>query len=178
MDDLIRVGDKIISIPKIMGHVEDILALRQRGISQADVAKKIGIDRTFISRLEALGEIRKGKTIALIGFPIKNIDEIKEVAVEEGVDFSLLMTDRERWNFVYDKTGIELLNEVMRLIYKAKQCDIAVILGSDYRVRLFRAILDMEIVPIIIGKSPIKEDIYIDPKELRTVIKNLRKGGS
>ena len=77
-------------------------------------------DRTFISRLESLGEVRKGKTLALVAFPIKNIDEIKQLANEEGVDFTLLMTDKERWDFVYEKSGIQLLNDVMGLIYKIR----------------------------------------------------------
>ena len=57
--DLIRVGDKLISMPKIANSIEEMLNLRRQGHSQAEVAKKFGIDRTFVSRLENLGEIRK-----------------------------------------------------------------------------------------------------------------------
>jgi transcriptional regulator len=174
--DLIRIGDKLISMSKLTGTIEEMLTLRRQGLSQAEVAKKFGTDRTFISRLENLGEIRKGKTIALIGFPLLNVEEIREMARQEGVDFVLLMNDKERWDFVYSRTGIELLNEVMSLIYKVRQCDVVIILGSDQRLRLFRALLDKEVVALNIGKSPITEDKYVNPENLREIIRKLKKG--
>jgi transcriptional regulator len=174
--DLIRIGDKLISMEKIIESIEEMLKLRQQGLSQAEVAKRFDTDRTFISRLENLGEVRKGKTIALVGFPIKNIDEIRDLAVQEGVDYVLLMTDKERWDFVYEKTGIELLNEVMGLIYKVRQYDVVIIIGSEQRLRLFKALLDKEVVSISIGKSPITQDKYVDPDSLREVIRKLKKG--
>lgn len=173
--DLIRIGDKLISFSRIETTIKDMLDLRQQGYSQADVAKKFNTDRSFLSRLEGLGEIRKGKTIALVGFPIKNVEDLKEVAIQEGVDYTLLMTDRERWNFVYEKSGIELLNEVMNIIYKVRQYDVVIILGSDKRLRLFKALLDNEVVSIDIGKSPITEDVYVEPDNLRDIIKTLKK---
>lgn len=173
--DLIRIGDKLISFSRIETTIKEMLDLRQQGYSQADVAKKFNTDRSFLSRLEGLGEIRKGKTIALVGFPIKNVEDLKEVAIQEGVDYTLLMTDRERWNFVYEKSGIELLNEVMNIIYKVRQYDVVIILGSDKRLRLFKALLDNEVVSIDIGKSPITEDVYVEPDNLRDIIKTLKK---
>jgi transcriptional regulator len=173
--DLIRIGDKLISIPRIEAIVKDMLALRQQGVSQQEVAKKYNTDRTFLSRLESLGEIRKGKTIALIGFPIKNIEEIKRISLEEGVDFTLLMTDKERWDFVYEKSGIELLNTIMTLLHKVRQYDVVIMLGSDKRLRLFQALLDKEVVPINIGKSPINQDICVDSDNLRKIIKTIKK---
>ena len=173
--DLIRIGDKLISFSRIETTIKEMLDLRQQGYSQADVAKKFNTDSSFLSRLEGLGEIRKGKTIALVGFPIKNVEDLKEVAIQEGVDYTLLMTDRERWNFVYEKSGIELLNEVMNIIYKVRQYDVVIILGSDKRLRLFKALLDNEVVSIDIGKSPITEDVYVEPDNLRDIIKTLKK---
>ena len=173
--DLIRIGDKLISIPRIEAIVKDMLALRQQGVSQQEVAKKYNTDRTFLSRLESLGEIRKGKTIALIGFPIKNIEEIKRISLEEGVDFTLLMTDKERWDFVYEKSGIELLNTIMTLLHKVRQYDVVIMLGSDKRLRLFQALLDKEVVPINIGKSQINQDICVDSDNLRKIIKTIKK---
>lgn len=174
--NLIRIGDKLISTEKILESIEEMLRLRQQGLSQAEVARKFGTDRTFVSRLENLGEIRKGKTIGLVGFPIKNVDEIKRVAFEEGLDLVFVMTDKERWDFVYEKSGIELLNEIMSLIYKARQLDVVIIIGSEQRLRLFRALLDKEVVPINIGKSPITQDKLIDLDYLRDIIKKIKKG--
>lgn len=173
--DLIRIGEKLISKSKINKAIEDILIARQSGLSQSEVAKKMGIDRSFISRIESLGELRKGKSIGLIGFPILNVEELKEVAEKEGVDFVLLMNDRERWEFIYRKSGIELLNEIMEIISKVRSLDAVIILGSDQRIRLFRALLDNEVVAVEIGKSPMKEDVYFNKEELRTLIKNLKE---
>lgn len=173
--DLIRIGDKLISLSKISDMVEDMLTLRQQGLSQAEVAKKYATDRTFVSRLETLGEVRKGRTMAMIGFPIKNVKEIEQMAVEEGLDFVWLMTDRERWEFVREKSGIQLLNEVMSIIYKLRQFDVVIMLGSDERIRLGRALLDREMISIEIGKSPITQDIYVDPVGLRDTLRKLKK---
>ena len=73
---LLRVGEKIIDRDKIYKAVDDILEMRSRGLSQQEIANRIGLDRTAISRLETLGEVRKGGRIALVGFPIKNCEEI------------------------------------------------------------------------------------------------------
>lgn len=173
--DLIRIGDKLISVSRIENIIQEMLDLRQQGISQAEVAKKFNTDRTFLSRLESLGEIRKGKTIAIVGFPLKNTEELKQLAFQEGVDFSLLMTDKERWDFVYEKSGIELLNEVMGLIYQVRQYDVVILLGSDQRLRLFKALLDKEVISIDIGKSPMTEDVYVDPQNLRKIIRMTKK---
>ncbi len=173
--DLIRIGDKLISVSRIENIIQEMLDLRQQGVSQAEVAKKFNTDRTFLSRLESLGEIRKGKTIAIVGFPLKNTAELKQLAFQEGVDFLLLMTDKERWEFVYEKSGIELLNEVMGLIYQVRQYDVVILLGSDQRLRLFKALLDKEVISIDIGKSPMTEDVYVDPQNLRKIIRMTKK---
>lgn len=174
--NLIRIGDKLISIPKIKSTLKKILTLRQQGLSQIDVAKRFQIDRTFISRLESIGEVRRGKTIALIGFPIKNVKEIETMAHQQGIDDMFLMTNKQRWNFVYERSGIELLNEVMHLIYKFRQYDVVILLGSDERIRLFEAILGNEVVSLEIGKSPMKDDVYIDPEHLENIIEKLKRG--
>jgi transcriptional regulator with XRE-family HTH domain len=176
--DLVRVGDKLISKLKIVDTIEEMLSMRRQGHSQAEVAKRFGIDRTFISRLENLGEVRKGKTIALVAFPVKNTDQLRQVCRNEGVEFTFIMNNRERWDFVSQKTGIELLNEVMGLIYKARQYDVVIMIGSDQRLKLFRALLNNEVIPIVIGESPITSDVYVDPDNLRSVIKSIKEEGS
>jgi transcriptional regulator len=69
--DLIRIGEKIISRRRIDQYVSRMLELRAKGLSQAEVAGRLGVDRTLVSRLESLGEVRKGKRIAVVGFPIQ-----------------------------------------------------------------------------------------------------------
>ena len=89
--------------------------MRSSGKSQQETAEALGVDRTFISRLEALGEVRKGGKVALIGFPIENKRELEEAARAEGVDFVLLFTEEERRRFAEGMSGAELINEIMRL---------------------------------------------------------------
>lgn len=174
--DLIRIGDKVVSRHKIDNFIGEILQLRSIGISQTDVAARLGIDRTLVSRLENLGEVRKGKSVAVIGFPISNHQEIYSIMEDEGVDFILLMNESQRWDFVRQKNGIELFNSIMELIAKAHSCDQIVVMGSNKRIKIIRAVLDKEVVGLEIGESPIKEDKYVDSDELVTVIRAIKTG--
>ncbi len=168
-----RVGDKIINPEKIHKAVEDILEMRGRGLSQQDVAKRIGIDRTVISRLETLGEVRKGGRVALIGFPVKNCDELAAMARQEGVDYCLLLTERERWDFVESKSGVELFNKIMEIIGTLRSYDIVIIICSNMRIKLIEALLDKEVIGVQIGESPLNEDKYVKPDSIRAIIRQL-----
>jgi len=172
--EIIRIGDKLISPRKINETIERILALRQKGLSQQEVADKLQIDRTFISRLESIGEVRKGKTVAIVGFPIENKDEIYQVAAEEGVDFILLLSEQERWAFAQERSGIELLEIVMDLAAQVRQMDTIILIGSDKRIRVMQAFLGREVIPIEIGPSPITQDVRLDPEELRAILRLIK----
>lgn len=172
--DIIRIGDKLISPRKINETIERILALRQKGLSQQEVADKLQIDRTFISRLESIGEVRKGKTVAIVGFPIENKDEIYQVAAEEGVDFILLLSEQERWAFAQERSGIELLEIVMDLAAQVRQMDSIILIGSDKRIRVMQAFLGREVIPIEIGPSPITKDVRLDPEQLRAILRMIK----
>lgn len=171
---LFRIGNKVVSLHKINTAIEGILEARSQGKSQQEVAKEVGVDRTFISRLESLGEIRQGQRVALIGFPIKNKSEIQKIAEEYGVDYIFLMNDRERKAFFLDKSGIPLLDEIMYLIGKAREHDTVILMGSDVRIKLAKALLDeQELIPLVIGTSPIREDKYISPALLRDLLEKV-----
>lgn len=172
--DLIRIGDKMVSKAKIVRAIDKILELRADGLSQQAVADQLGIDRSFVSRLETMGEVRKGGKIALIGFPIKNKAELEEIARAEGVDLVLIMNDQERWGYVRDRSGADLLNELMAIISQARDCDAVIFLGSDMRLRLVEAILGQKMVGIQIGTSPITEDKFVDPDMIRQLIRDLK----
>ncbi len=172
--DLIRIGDKVVSRHKIDSFIAEILQLRSLGLSQTDVAARLGIDRTLVSRLENMGEVRKGKSVAVIGFPIANRDEIDALMQAEGVDYVLLMTESERWDFVRQKSGVELFDAIMELIARAHSYDQVVVIGSEKRIRIIRAVLDKEVIGLEIGSSPIKEDKYVDPAELVAVIRAIK----
>lgn len=171
---LIRIGDKIINKQKILDTIERMFLMRQQGLSQQETANQLGIDRTVVSRLETLGEIRKGGQIALVGFPIRNREELAAVAQEEGVEFILLLTEHERWQFVQEKSGVELFNEVMQIVARLRTYDIVIFMGSNMRIKLVEALLDKEVIGIQIGESPIAEDKYFNPVDLRTIIRHTK----
>ncbi len=173
--DVIRVGDKLISRDRIDKVLDKIFQMRNRGLSQQDVADRLGIDRTLISRLENIGEIRKGESIALIGFPVKNKDELEKIAYDAGVDFTYLLTDDERWSYVDKKDGASLLNDVMEIISRIKEYETIVFIGSDMRIRLIEAVLGRPIIGIEIGKSPIKEDVYVDPESVKNILAQINR---
>lgn len=173
---IVRIGDKIINRHKIESYLDQILELRVQGLSQQEVANRLGLERTFISRLEGLGEVRQGNRLAVIGFPISNKDEIMRLANEMGADFVLLMNDKERWDFVGQKTGVELLDAIMGLIMQVRACDVVIIIGSDLRIRIAQALLDKEVVPIKLGDTPIEQDQYVDPAYMREILTACRNG--
>jgi len=172
--DIVRVGDKLISKEKLSRVVHRVLLLRSEGLSQQEVADRLQIERTFISRLEGIGEVRKGRRIAVVGFPIENRDQIQQVCDEIGVEFTLLMTEKERWAYIEERSGIDLFNAVMLLLARVRQHDVVVLLGSDQRVRLIEALLDNEVVAVEIGQSPITENKRVDPEEFAALLRAIR----
>jgi len=172
--DYIRIQDKIISQQKINSTITKILQLRARGLSQQEVAERLSVDRTFISRLEGIGELRKGKTIACIGFPIINKREIQDIMEKEGVDFMLLMTEQERLDYVDQRSGKEMLNELMDLIAQMHNYEVVIAIGSDQRIKLIESMLDGEVISMEIGTSPITEDKWVDPKEIRKILRAIK----
>lgn len=173
---LIRIGDKIINRHKIDSYTDQVLELRSQGLSQQEVANRLGLERTFISRLEGLGEVRQGSRVAVLGFPVSNKEELVEVVNELGIDFAMLMTDGERWDFVRQKSGVELLNEIMGLMMKLRTYDVVVVIGSDLRIRIAQALLDKEVVPIKLGDTPIEQDQYVDPVYLKEILTASQNG--
>lgn len=169
--DYVRIGEKVISIEKINRIINDILELRCRGYSQQEVSRILDIDRTFISRLESIGEVRKGGDIAVIGFPVKNKEELEEKLKKTGVDYVLLMNEEERNDFIKNKSGEDLFNSILKTISEVKKYEHYIIIGSNMRIKLLAALLDGHIYTINIGESPIKQDVYVEPEKVLEIIK-------
>lgn len=165
-----RIGDKVINSKYLNKTINKVLKMRQSGYSQTKVAEELGLERSFISRLESIGEIRRGNKIALVGFPIKNKKEIIEIAREYGLEYILVMTEEERWNFIQEKSGLNIFEEVIEILVELKEYDLTIFLGSDMRLDLVDKLLDGKIIGLKIGESPIKEDKYVDPQEIREIL--------
>lgn len=171
--DFFRVGDKIVSLKKIHQSIEQILKLRSQGRSQQEAAAALGVDRSFISRLEGLGEIRKGKNIGVLGFPIKNKEEVIKIFQERGIDNCFLMNEEERRRYVQDKSGSDLVNEIMALLGEYRRYDTVIVLASDMRIRLIEALLDQQVITVDIGNSPLTDDVWVDPERIRRILDHL-----
>lgn len=173
--DLVRIGNKLISRNRLIRRIDEILQMRVAGKSQQETAEALGVDRTFISRLEALGEIRKGGKVALIGFPIENKKELEEAALAEGVDFFLVLTESERWRFAEGMSGAELVNEIMRIGAELRSYDAVIVLGSDMRISMIEALIGKDnVIGIEIGRSPIRQDVKVDVAQIVELLRTLK----
>jgi len=172
--DFYRIQDKMVSWEKIERALHKALLMRSRGFSQQETADRLGIDRTFISRLETIGELRKGQTIACVGFPVLNKAEIQEILEAEGVDHTLLMTEQERQDFINLRSGKEVLNDLMNLTAQIRTYDIVILMGSDERLKLIESILDGQVISIELGASPLTQDIWVDPTELKKILRSIK----
>lgn len=171
--DFYKINDKTISREKIIKYIDKILTMRSLGHSQAEVANLINTDRTFISRIESLGEVRKGKTIALVGFPIGNAQEVRDLAQKYGVNYVFLLSEKERWEFLISQTGLELFDQLIKIVGEIRKYDTVILMGSDMRIKVLESLLDNEVIGINIGESPIKKDVYVDLEYLDRVFQNI-----
>ena len=172
--NLVRVGDKVINKDKIYRTVDRLLDMRSEGLSQAEAASLIGTDRSFVSRLEGLGEVRKGSRIALIGFPIQNKEALDDVCREYGLDKVWIMNDEERWAYIKSRSGEELLRDLVVLVSELQELDYVIFIGSDMRVHLLEAVLKNKVIGVEIGKSPIKHDVAINLEDIVSIIDKIR----
>jgi transcriptional regulator with XRE-family HTH domain len=176
--DQVRIGEKLVSLTRIRLVVEQAMALRAEGLSQMEVSARLGVDRTLISRLERVGEIRVGHRVALIGFPVANKAAVEELAARLGVDFVWLMTDRERRAFAESLSGAALIDNILGMAARVREFDAVVLLASDRRIRLMESLLDRShVVPIILGETPLDRDVVVDVGALEEVLMRLRATG-
>ena len=175
MKGFFRIGDKLISREKILAGIEKILKLRSQGKSQHEVAEVMSVDRSFISRLENLGEMRKGNQIGAVGFPIKNTEEIRKVLYDRGVGKCLLMSETERNSFVRNQPGSDLVDELATLIREYRMYDTVLVLASDMRTKWVESLLDrqQQIIAVNIGTSPLTEDVYVEPNDIIEILDHL-----
>lgn len=168
---MIHIGEKVIDRARIDRVIDELLRLRAEGLSQHDVASRLNVDRSFVSRVETLGEVRRGGKVALVGFPVANSEEIIEVAREEGCDFIMVMTDSERRQFLRNRRGMDLLNQIFSIVGELRSYDTVIVMGSDYWIELAQSMLGRELVPMSLGQTSIGENRHIDPAELRATIR-------
>lgn len=174
MDEFLRIGEKVISRSKVEERIAEIFRLRSQGLSQQEVANQLGLERSFISRLEGIGEIRKGGKLAVIGFPVQNVSELQEILKRNGVEYSVLFTEEARWKFIKEKTGLQLFNDIMKILQELRSYDKVILLGSVQRVKMLSALLGKETFSLELGESPLSEDVYVDPAKFERLLQACR----
>ncbi len=131
---------------------------------------RLQLDRSFISRLESIGEIRKGGRVAAIGFPLANTEELSAVCERFGLDFILLLNNRERWEMVQGKQALEFFNRVLELVARLRDFDTLIMITSDKWFNLAGVLLDMQIIHLDLGPTPIDEDRAVNPDRLESLL--------
>jgi len=172
-----RIGEKLVSLNKVMRQVEKTLEMREKSHSQQEIATRLNLDRSFISRLESIGEIRKGRRVAVIGFPLANSSELTAICRAFGLDFSMLLNDQERWALVQDKQALDFFNKMLEIVTRLREYDTLIMITSEKWFHLAEALLDLQIIFISLGPTPISEDRTIEPQHLRDTLEQVLQSG-
>lgn len=176
--EVVRIGDKLISVGRIHQAIAEALSLRALGLSQTEVSQRLNVDRTLLSRLESLGEIRKGNAIAVIGFPVANKADIEALCARQGVEFVWVMSDSERRRFAEEVSGAALIDQILALAGRIRQFDAVILMASNQRIRMMEALLDRAVVvPLILGATPLDRDVTVDLAELEAILRAVRSAG-
>jgi hypothetical protein len=164
-----RIGEKVVSREKLIEQITGILRDRETGSTQEEAAAKHGVQRSFVSWLETLGEVRRGARVAVIGFPVGNIPEVKALCDAHAVEFTLLMSQAEREGLGHG-SGEVIFNRVLDTLAVLKDFDVIVLLASDWRIDTIEKILGREVVAVALGPSPITADVAVDLGELDGIL--------
>lgn len=167
-----RIGDKVVSREKLFDALDEILGDREAGATQEEVARAHGVQRSFVSFLESLGEVRRGARVALVGFPLANAAEVRALAEEIGVDFTLVFSQEERED-IESAPAREVFNRLLETLATLRDYDVVVLLASDWRIELIERILGAEVVSMPLGHTPLRSDVSVDIAELRSVLEGV-----
>jgi len=166
---LYRIGDKVVSEDKLQDAVRSILEERESGATQEDAARAHGVQRSFVSFLETLGEVRRGDKVALVGFPIANAEDVKRLAESHSLDFVLVLSQDERES-IESGDATRVFNQLLETVAALRDYDTLVLIASDWRIRTMERILGTEVVGIPLGASPLRADVPVDLQELDGIL--------
>lgn len=164
-----RIGDKVVSLEKLVDELSGILGERERGATQLEVSFGHGVQRSFVSWLETLGEVRRGPKVGLVAFPVANAEEVRVLAAERALDFVLVYSQAER-EAIEGGDATQVFNQVLEVLAELRDYDIVVLMASDWRIRTIEKILGREVIGLTLGTSPLREDVPVDVTELAAVL--------
>jgi hypothetical protein len=166
---LYRIGDKVVSEGKLLDAIRAILEEREEGATQEDVARAHDVQRSFVSFLETLGEVRRGDRIALVGFPVANAEAVRTLAEKHALDFTLVLSQEERETIESGDASV-VFNTLLETLATLREYDTLVLLASDWRIATMERILGTEVVGIPLGHSPLRTAVPVDLDELDAVL--------
>ena len=164
-----RIGEKVVSRDKLVDAVEGILESREAGATQEEAARAAGVTRSVVSFLETLGEVRRGPRVALVGFPVANVDEIRAVAERHAVDLVLVVSQAERES-IESGSSANVFNRLLETLATLRDYDTVILMASDWRIATIERILGSEVVGMPLGPSPLREDRAVDIDELERLL--------
>lgn len=164
-----RIGDKVVSLEKLVDELSAILADREHGSTQLEAAHTHGVQRSFVSFLESLGEVRRGPKVALVAFPVANAEAVREAAEDRGLDFILVYSQAEREE-IEGGNATEVFNTSLETLAALKDFDVVVLMASDWRIATVEKILGREVVGMELGPSPLRADVEVDLGVLAEVL--------
>ncbi len=161
------IGDKVISLERANALVDRIFDLRSTGSTQAEVAKMLGIERSFISHLEGIGEVRKSKEIAFIGSGVVDSERVDGVARDLGFEHVFINAD-----------GMTRIEDALGVLTILKDIDFIIFLGPATEHRLLETVLDKKIIGIAPAKEEVLEEVLAEfaGKRTRRAYRSVRRG--
>jgi len=166
---LYRIGTKVVSLEKLVDAIDAILEDRAAGRTQMETALAHDVQRSFVSFLETLGEVRRGQRVALVGFPVANCAEVRAVAEKHALDFVLIMSQDERES-IESGPGYDVFNQLLETLATLRDFDVVILLASDWRIKTIEHILGAEVVGLPLGASPLRHDVHVDLEQLEEVL--------
>lgn len=167
-----KIGGKKVSLDRLDYELSQILKVREEGATQEEAAQSFGVTRSFVSNIESLGAVPKSSQIAIIAFPVNNVSAIEECASTWGVERVFALSDSDLAD-ASKQSGAEVFNQVLEMIAELAGFDALVLAASDYRIRTFSKFLNIQVVGIELGKSPLKESVELDIGKLEEVLATL-----
>lgn len=161
--EFVRIGRKIVNRRKIISLVKEMLKKRSKGATQAEVASSFGVERAFVSYLEGLGEVRRGKSVAIFGFNIENKKEVEQIAGECGVDYTYLTQGKDLPNS----------QETLSLLTRLKDFDVVVGINGGKENRAVEKILGREIISVPISQNSSASEKQVALAELKKALVSL-----
>ncbi len=172
--ELFRIGGKVVGRSKLIDAIDAILQDRAAGATQEEAARNAGVQRSFVSILETVGEVRRGPRVALVGFPVANCEEVRALAEKHAVDFVLVVSQEQR-EYIENGSPAEVFNRLLETLSVLRDFDTLVLIASDWRIRTVERILRTEVVGIPLGATPLREDKAVDIAQLDAVLAAVTK---